>query len=133
MLLAFSIGLVVYYWWPFGQRSLHDPEAIPRAVTARGDLAEDEKSTIAIFKQASPSVVYITSLSVHRDSFTLNVQEIPEGTGSGFVWDKTGRHCHQLPRRPGRRGVASHPGRQYHLEGPACRRCPGHRPGRDQD
>ena len=42
------------------------------------------------FQEGVPSVVYITSLSVHRDAFSLNVQEIPEGTGSGFIWDKNG-------------------------------------------
>jgi S1-C subfamily serine protease len=27
---------------------------------------------------------------VQRDAFSLNVQEVPEGTGSGFVWDQDG-------------------------------------------
>ena len=53
-------------------------------------LTDDERETIALFEQASPSVVYITSLSVRRDFFTLNVLEIPQGTGSGFVWDDAG-------------------------------------------
>ncbi len=35
--------------------------------------------------------MYVTSLSVRRDRFSLNVQEIPRGTGSGFVWDEKGR------------------------------------------
>jgi S1-C subfamily serine protease len=29
-------------------------------------------------------------MSVERDEWNLNVQEVPEGTGSGFVWDKGG-------------------------------------------
>jgi S1-C subfamily serine protease len=53
-------------------------------------LTEDERETIELFERASPSVVYITSLSVRRDFFTLNVLEIPQGTGSGFVWDEAG-------------------------------------------
>lgn len=61
----------------------------PRAVQPRGDLAEDEKSTIAIFKAASPTVVHITSIALRRD-FSMNVLSIPEGTGSGFIWDKAG-------------------------------------------
>lgn len=67
-----------------------DPKAEPRPVTARGDLAEDEKSTIALFRNASPSVVNITSLAVKRDALRLNVLEIPQGTGSGFLWDNDG-------------------------------------------
>ena len=66
------------------------PEAEPRAVTPRGDLADDEKSTIELFKRCAPSVVYITNLAVRRDAFGFNVTEIPQGTGSGFVWDDQG-------------------------------------------
>ena len=69
----------------------YDKDAEPRVVTARGDLAEDEKNTIAVFEEISPSVVYITSIEVRRSIFSLNVYEIPKGTGSGFVWDKEGR------------------------------------------
>ncbi len=73
------------------QPSLNDPSALPRAVIARGDLAEDEKNTIEVFKHAAPSVVYITSIALRRGLFNLNVYEIPQGTGSGFIWDKKGR------------------------------------------
>ncbi|WP_321283890.1 trypsin-like peptidase domain-containing protein [uncultured Vibrio sp.] len=68
-----------------------DPNAVPRVVDARGNLAADEQNTIDIFRQAAPSVVYITSIAVRRDFFSLNVYEIPQGTGSGFIWDKQGR------------------------------------------
>jgi S1-C subfamily serine protease len=53
-------------------------------------LLPEEKSTIALFRQASPSVVNITSIAVQRDLFTLNLYQIPEGSGSGFVWDNSG-------------------------------------------
>src|SRR5207342_3309273 len=61
-----------------------------RGVSPRGDLAPGEKSTIALFRQASPSVLHITAISVQRDLFTLNLYQIPEGTGSGFIWDHSG-------------------------------------------
>ena len=73
------------------QPSLHNPKAVPRPIEARGDLAADEKNTIDIFRNAAPSVVYITSIAVRRNLFSLNVYEIPQGTGSGFIWDKQGR------------------------------------------
>lgn len=73
------------------QPSLFDPDAKPRIVTARGDLAADEKATIELFRNASPSVVYITSIALRRNLFSLNVYEIPQGTGSGFIWDHDGR------------------------------------------
>ncbi len=69
---------------------IHSPTAEPRAVTPRGELAEDEKSTIELFNQVSPSVVYITSIAVQRDFFSFNVFQIPQGTGSGFFWDDNG-------------------------------------------
>lgn len=73
------------------QRNFFDKSAVPRAVTARGDLAADEQNTIEIFKQVSPSVVYITTIALRRNLFSLNAVEIPQGTGSGFVWDNKGR------------------------------------------
>jgi S1-C subfamily serine protease len=81
-------GLILYQSF---QPSLHDPDAVPRAVLARGDLAADEQNTIEVFKSAAPSVVFITSIALRRNLFSLNVYEIPRGNGSGFVWDKQGR------------------------------------------
>ena len=65
--------------------------AEPRAVTPRGPLGTDEKANIALFKSASPSVVHITTLEYARDFFSLDIMQIPGGTGSGFVWDEQGR------------------------------------------
>ncbi len=62
----------------------------PRVVAARGDLAADEAATIELFRAASPSVAYITSVAVRRDFFNLNLLEIPQGSGSGFLWDAAG-------------------------------------------
>jgi S1-C subfamily serine protease len=64
--------------------------APPRPVTPRGPLQADELNHIAVFKAASPSVVNITALGLERDLFSLNVQQVPQGTGTGFVWDAQG-------------------------------------------
>ncbi len=66
------------------------PDAKPREVTPRGDLSEDERNNIEIFRRSSPAVVYVTSTSLRRNIFSLNVMEIPEGTGSGFLYDADG-------------------------------------------
>jgi len=71
-------------------RHLLDSTAQPRPVTARGSLAEDEKNTIEIFQSVAPAVVYITSVELRQNLFTLNVYAIPKGTGSGIVWDSNG-------------------------------------------
>ena len=51
---------------------------------------EDEANTTEIFRKASPAVVYVTNTALRRSFFTLNVEEIPRGSGTGFVWDKSG-------------------------------------------
>ncbi|MEW6288958.1 MAG: trypsin-like peptidase domain-containing protein [Thermodesulfobacteriota bacterium] len=91
-LIYFLAGLVLF-WWFFvrSDQSLIKPNAAPRAVTARGDLAADERNTIELFQATSPAVVYITSIELRRNLFNLNIYEIPKGTGSGFIWDQEGR------------------------------------------
>ncbi|MDD2451965.1 trypsin-like peptidase domain-containing protein [Sulfurovum sp.] len=61
-----------------------------RAVTARGALSDTERTNIEIFRQASPSVVYITTLTDTFNLWTRDITRIPRGTGSGFVWDRYG-------------------------------------------
>ena len=91
IILLSMLGLVGWLTYQTLQPPLLDPDAVPRPITARGNLAADEHNTIDVFKKAAPSVVYITSIAVRRNLFNLNVYEIPRGTGSGFVWDKQGR------------------------------------------
>ncbi len=53
-------------------------------------LLPDERNTIEVFRHVSRSVAYITSKGMSRNFFTLDVTEIPLGSGSGFVWDREG-------------------------------------------
>jgi len=53
-------------------------------------LTSEESSIVGLFKANTPSVVYITNLAVRRDQFTLDIQRVPQGTGSGFIWDEEG-------------------------------------------
>ena len=64
----------------------------PRPIAQRPDdkLGADEKATIEVFREFSRSVVHITSLEKHTNRFNMNVTDIPQGTGSGFVWDQDG-------------------------------------------
>ncbi|MDE0333079.1 MAG: trypsin-like peptidase domain-containing protein, partial [Nitrospinae bacterium] len=88
---VFLLGVVLAWLFARGYfDTLHDPDAVPRVVTPRGDLAAEEKSNIELFRLSSPSVVYITRLAMRRDRFSLNLFEIPQGTGSGFVWNDQG-------------------------------------------
>jgi len=83
LLLAASLGYNLHPW-------LSRPDATPRAVAPRGNLADDEKTTISIFQQASPSVVFITTTEKIRNPWTRRVYKTRQGTGSGFIWDKEG-------------------------------------------
>lgn len=60
-----------------------------REVTPRGELRPEELHLTRLFEDASRSVVHITSLRLRR-SFTRDVYRVPEGSGSGFVWDEGG-------------------------------------------
>jgi len=90
-LLIILSAISAVLWYLSSSRSLYDPEAESRPVTARGDLAADEQNTIALFESTSTSVVYITTIELRRNLFSLNVYEIPQGTGSGLIWDRDGR------------------------------------------
>jgi S1-C subfamily serine protease len=88
LVIALSLLLVLQAWLPRWMEASR-PAAEPRPVTARGDLAEDERATVKLFQEASKSVVFITTTQVGRDFF-FNILEIPRGSGSGFVWDDQG-------------------------------------------
>ena len=92
VLLGVIGAFVLWTFWalvPKPWRDLNPAEAL-RPVTTRGDLANIEKTTIGIFKTASPSVVHITNLVNAAQPFSMDVQQVPEDTGSGFIWDKSG-------------------------------------------
>jgi S1-C subfamily serine protease len=83
LLLLVVIGWLVWReFFSFGR-----PESY-RQVTPRGDLMELEKTTIGVFQDVSPSVVYITTRSAPVGFGRM--QQVQEGTGSGFVWDEGG-------------------------------------------
>jgi S1-C subfamily serine protease len=53
-------------------------------------LTRDESNNITVFRDVSPSVVFVTNKQLRRQRFSLNVMEIPAGSGTGFVWDESG-------------------------------------------
>ncbi len=50
----------------------------------------DESNNIEVFKSTSPSVVNITNARLVRSFYSLNPQQVPQGTGTGFIWDTEG-------------------------------------------
>ncbi len=75
---------------PVVERYAVSYDATPRTVSARGKLADSEQSTIDVFNNASPSVVFISTSQIVRSYWTRDVRKVPKGSGSGFIWDEFG-------------------------------------------
>ncbi|HLJ94446.1 MAG TPA: trypsin-like peptidase domain-containing protein [Gemmataceae bacterium] len=89
VLLLPIAGLVAWRFWPTKESGLN-PQLELRPVAARGDLAALEKMNIEIYEHVSPSLVQVTNLAERNSLFGLDVQQVPKGVGSGFVWDQEG-------------------------------------------
>ena len=91
--LASAVGplilLAAALAWPAAAQPQRG-DAAPRGVSPRTTLTADELANIDVFKRLSPSVVHITTLATERDFFNRSVQQVPRGTGTGFVWDSGG-------------------------------------------
>jgi len=71
-------------------QAINRSPAASRAVSPRGPLPASELATVERFREARTSVVYITTIAYQRDWFSMDVQAVPTGTGSGFIWDEAG-------------------------------------------
>ncbi|KQP73542.1 2-alkenal reductase [Methylobacterium sp. Leaf113] len=71
-------------------------ERTSRAITARGDLAPAEATTVELFARASPSVVHVFVQAAAQGRALMGVdaddgdQNNGAQTGTGFVWDAAG-------------------------------------------
>ncbi len=65
--------------------------AAPAAeASATEGLTAEEKRDIEVFRRASAAVVFITNIAKQQDFWSMTEREIPQGSGSGFVWDAQG-------------------------------------------
>ncbi|MDQ0520445.1 2-alkenal reductase [Methylobacterium gregans] len=113
-LVAVLVLLALFVAQPYVTALLFSAET-PRAVTARGDLAPAESTTVALFEQASPSVVHVFAQAAARGQALMSLDDEEEGgqgqgsgtqTGTGFVWDAgghvvTNNHVVQAATRSG--------------------------------
>ena len=74
--LLFLVGVVAVLTWEY--------------IEKKTPLGADERNTIDLFQKIAPAVVSIKNAALRRDFFSLNIYEIPQGAGSGFVWDDQG-------------------------------------------
>ncbi|KAI7844815.1 hypothetical protein COHA_001694 [Chlorella ohadii] len=71
-------------------------------------LSPDEILTIELFKTNTPSVVNIANIALARHYYSTDVLKIPQGQGSGFIWDTSGEQPDRLAA-PHQAGLVSHP------------------------
>lgn len=100
VMAAILVLLALFVAQPYVTAFLFSRE-VPRAVTARGDLAPAEATTVALFEKASPSVVHVFAQSAARGTDLMSLDDESEQgqdggrsgntqTGTGFVWDAGG-------------------------------------------
>jgi S1-C subfamily serine protease len=58
--------------------------------TCSAQLLKEEQVLIDVFKDRAPSVAFIKNASLQWDWFSTDVYEMPQGVGSGFVWNDEG-------------------------------------------
>jgi S1-C subfamily serine protease len=97
---AWSAVLAALVFWRFETTSWAEPATLAGLAPLAGGAAAqevpagllpEERSTIELYRRASPSVVHVTNLALARTNrFTMDVTEVPQGTGSGFLWDDEG-------------------------------------------
>jgi len=90
LLLLVLVGMLVWRFYPRQADSLLDPRAVPRVITPAGSLLPEELANIQVNEKARKSVVSITTMNLRRDRNTLDLEEVPTGAGSGFIWDARG-------------------------------------------
>jgi len=91
ILIIIVIVWIVADFFGIKPTSFFQPKIGMRPVTQPiGDLGAEERANIEVFERISPSVTYITNKRLQRDYFSFNVMEVPQGTGSGFLWDNKG-------------------------------------------
>ena len=66
----------------------YNPQTVD--ISRRQDLTPEEKGTISIFRHNNPAVVYISTVKRVRNVWTRDINVIPDGTGTGFLWDQYG-------------------------------------------
>lgn len=54
------------------------------------DLSQEEIETIKLFQRNTPTVVNISNIVNARTPFSMDVMQLPQGQGSGFIWDSEG-------------------------------------------
>src|SRR5215831_15085943 len=90
LLLLLAAGAAAWWLGAHSRYARGVAASEPRVTTPRGDLAEDEKAVIELFRNTCDSVAFIEPIDAPSDQWGNTGEAQPIGTGSGFVWDTAG-------------------------------------------
>ena len=80
--------------FPIATESLFPTEASPVLVNIPDGvptkLDSEETDNVRLFRDATPSVAFITNKQLIQSRYSLDATEVPVGAGTGFVWDDKG-------------------------------------------
>jgi len=86
-----ALGVAVFYYFnTIFNRPVNDPTAKPREAELRAGFDAEEAEAIQLFKGARECVVNVDTVQLVRQ-IDMTLQPTQTGTGSGFVWDDSGR------------------------------------------
>jgi len=86
-LLGFAGGALIVF---VAYEMVESEPAVTLAGEVPTDLDAAERNVVETFQRVSPSVVNVYNIAQRRFFFSLDVMQIPQGSGTGFVWDKEG-------------------------------------------
>ena len=66
------------------------PDVVMLSPANARTLTSEEQRTVKLFNMSTASVVNVTNLGTKQDAFTLDIMEIPQGAGTGIIWDSDG-------------------------------------------
>jgi S1-C subfamily serine protease len=100
--VALALGLFATIGWRMTTASRSEPELNSAAVLlpalepnapqgkSRAALTADEVEQIEIFRRVAPGVVQVSNEAEFRRGWNRDPVTLPQGTGTGFVWDESG-------------------------------------------
>lgn len=94
----FFASMIFSYWAPplryLSAHALGDPtvtvEEVTRQISPTGELFQSEERTVELFERNTYSVVNIFDVTLRPQLNMTGMIEVPEGNGSGVVWDEQG-------------------------------------------
>ena len=102
LLSVLALGGVLGYYAGGGDSPASLLTVAQPAIAASDELAQeealrdDEQYVVNLFKEASAGTVHINTMARRVDLFRRRAYDVPQGSGSGFIWSKDGINHHEL-------------------------------------